>query len=73
MNGDTNFPALAGAAVRHGLTLVGGFLVGKGVITSEQGPELVGLGMAVAAFGWSWLQKHNAGKRLQDALRGIGR
>lgn len=71
---DSNsFATIAGAAARHGLTLVAGYLVGKGVINDSQGPELVGLGMAAVAFGWSWLQKHNANKTLQAAIDGVQR
>jgi hypothetical protein len=70
---NTTFAAIAGSAVRHGLTLAGGYLVAKGVISDGQSAEFVGLGMAVVAFGWSWLQKHNAGKALGAALRGLNR
>jgi hypothetical protein len=65
---DTTFGAIVASLVRHGLTLAGGFLVAKGVITDAQSAEFVGLGLSAAAYGWSVLQKHDAGKKLKAAL-----
>lgn len=65
---NTTFGAILASAVRHGLTLAGGYLVAKGVITDGQSAEFVGLGMAAAAYGWSVLQKHDTGKKLKSAL-----
>jgi hypothetical protein len=67
------FSTIGGLALRHTLTLAAGALIAKGVIGQDQGPELIGLGMTVAAFAWSWLQKHNASKTLASALNGLNK
>lgn len=39
--------------VRHGLTVVAGALVTKGVIDESFTEEIIGVGMAIAALIWS--------------------
>jgi hypothetical protein len=65
---NTTFGAILASAVRHGLTLAGGYLVGKGILTDAQSVEFVGIGMAGAAYAWSLVQKHSTGKKLAEAL-----
>lgn len=36
---------IAGSLARHGLTMAGGYLVGKGVLTQVGADQLLGLGM----------------------------
>ncbi len=39
--------------IRHGLTAAGGFLIAKGVASTEQITELVGALLSLASVGWS--------------------
>ena len=39
--------------IRHALTAAGGFLVAKGVASTEQITELVGALLSLASVGWS--------------------
>ena len=39
--------------IRHGLTAAGGFLVAKGLASSEQITEIVGALIALISVGWS--------------------
>jgi len=39
--------------IRHGLTAAGGFLVARGVASTEQITELVGALLSLASVGWS--------------------
>lgn len=46
-----------GGLVRHGLTTLGGYLVGKGYLDESTMLELVGAGMTIIGFLWSWWNK----------------
>jgi hypothetical protein len=39
--------------IRHALTAAGGFLVAKGVASTEQVTEIVGALLSLASVGWS--------------------
>jgi hypothetical protein len=39
--------------IRHGLTAAGGFLIARGVASTEQITELVGALLSLASVGWS--------------------
>jgi len=39
--------------IRHGLTAAGGFLVAKGIASTEQITEIVGALLSLASVGWS--------------------
>ena len=39
--------------IRHGLTAAGGFLIARGVASTEQITELVGAILSLASVGWS--------------------
>lgn len=39
--------------IRHGLTAAGGFLIAKGVASTEQITELVGALLSLVSVGWS--------------------
>ena len=62
-------PAMAGSILRHGLTFGAGLLVAKGVVSVEQAPEVIGLGMGLASVGWSLLNKKRAKNQLKAAMR----
>lgn len=47
-----------GALVRHSLTIAGGALVHKGIISGDQLPDVVGGVMAVGGVAWSLVNKH---------------
>lgn len=47
--------------IRHALTAAGGFLVAKGVASTEQITEIVGALLSLASVGWSI--KSNANKK----------
>ena len=57
--------ALAGF-MRHGLTYAAGMLAANGIIQQDQQAQVVSLGvslgMAVAAYAWSYIQKRNTHK-----------
>lgn len=50
------------AITRHGLTVLAGVLVERGVLSSDQQTQLVGIGGAIVTAGlalaWSIYQKH---------------
>jgi len=39
--------------IRHALTAAGGFLVAKGIASTEQLTEIVGALLSLASIGWS--------------------
>lgn len=43
--------------VRHGLTVVGGFLVAKGTLSEQALIELVGGLVSIIGFAWSFFSK----------------
>lgn len=43
--------------VRHGLTVLGGFLVAKGTLTEQGLIELVGALVSIVGFTWSFFSK----------------
>ena len=43
--------------IRHGLTLVGGFFVARGVLDEGQLLEVVGALISLIGFGWSFFVK----------------
>jgi len=45
-------PNLA-SLIRHALTAAGGFLVAKGIASTEQLTEIVGALLSLASVGWS--------------------
>lgn len=51
--------SIAGLAVRHGLTTIGGYLAGKGLLGTDPTAveNFVGAGMIVAGVAWSAWQK----------------
>ena len=65
-----------GAAVRWVLVLIGGFLVKKGIISTDQTeiyiqqftPVLVGFALAGLALLWSFWQKKHANTKVDVAL-----
>ncbi len=44
-------------AIRHILTVVGGFLVARGKLDPGAVESIVGVVMAVIGFAWSWIAK----------------
>lgn len=54
-------PNLA-SLIRHLLTTAGGFLVAKGLASTEQLTELVGAVVSIVGIGWS-IKKNNADKK----------
>ena len=62
-------PAVAESVARHALTFGAGFLFSKGIISAEQAPEAIGLGMAGVSLVWSALNKKKTKKRLKAAMR----
>lgn len=54
-------PNLA-SLIRHLLTAAGGFLVAKGLASTEQLTELVGAVVSIVGIGWS-IKKNNADKK----------
>lgn len=61
-------PAYLATVARAGLTTAGGYLVGKGVITAEQAPELVAAALIGLSVLWGFIQKYNAHKALKSAI-----
>lgn len=65
-----------GSGVRWVLVLVGGILVKKGIVSSDQSaayveqftPVLIGAAMAGVALLWSLWQKKHQGEKVQKAL-----
>jgi hypothetical protein len=64
---DHPIPEYLSAIVRNAIVGFGGFLVGKGVISAEQSPELVGAGMTLFGIAWSLYQKYGQRQKLNDA------
>ena len=62
-------PAVGESLIRHALTFGAGFLFSKGIVSAEQTPEVIGLGMAGASLVWSALNKKKAKKQLKAAMR----
>ena len=49
------------SVIRHGLSFGGGFLVAKGVISTDQANELIGAFITLLGVGWSvWKNKKPA-------------
>ncbi len=65
---DSTFATLLASAIRHALTVGAGYLVGLGMISDAQSPELVGIAMAVLAYGWSVFKHTSAAKQLRKAI-----
>jgi hypothetical protein len=58
--------------VRHGLTLVAGYLLGRGLIDQAGGEVLLSAGMALAGLLWSTGQKMAANLELEIARKAQG-
>ena len=58
-------PETLASLVRHLLTLGAGYLVGKGLIPNALIGDVVTIGMALAAFGWSAVRIKNTQKVLK--------
>lgn len=56
------------AIVRHLLTLGGGLLISKGIITATQEETIIGGLVALVGVIWSLVQKKNANAKLKAAL-----
>lgn len=56
------------AITRHGLTVLAGVLGERGILSSDQQTQLVGIGGAIVTAGlalvWSIYQKHNTAKKV---------
>jgi lysozyme len=61
-----------GSLERHGVSAVGGILMGVGVLNPAQDVQFIAIGTAVVAFAaavaWSWAEKHGARQLLARAL-----
>lgn len=57
------------AAIRHGLTAIGGILAAQGKISQGDIEPLVGLAMVLVSLAWSlWIKRtSDAGNRMPDA------
>ena len=47
------------AAVRHGLTFVGGYMVAKGFIDEVTMADMIAVGVTVVGFVWSLYEKYS--------------
>ena len=57
-----DFSTILGIALRHGLTIAGGYVVSKGLVTADQFTQIAGAVTALAGVGLSVYQKRQAAK-----------
>jgi uncharacterized membrane protein (UPF0136 family) len=61
-------PTYLATLMRSVLTTLGGWLIGKGYITADQAPEIIGALTVGLTAVWAVIQKRNAHKALQAAI-----
>lgn len=59
---------MVAAVTRHGLTVLAGVLGERGILSSDQQTQFVGIGGAIVTAGlaltWSFYQKHTSAKKV---------
>jgi hypothetical protein len=61
---------LAGLA-RHGLTMLGGYLVSAGWLTADQSTQAIGAVVALAGIAWSAYEKHQGHQLITAQAKSI--
>lgn len=70
-NSDSTDVALPGwltPLLRNVLTLVAGFVIGKGWFTAEQWAQISGGAVALITFLWTVYSRHQTRQKLKDAI-----
>lgn len=68
MDPTTTLPSYIGGAIRTAFAMLGGFLIAKGYLTTEQIPEATGFVVGLGTLAWSLSHKAGVAKAIQAAL-----